>query len=472
MNQAKELKCPKDSKEPSTVRQKEAKLKSQSCDKIRDRRFRQAAPRKEFNRARYIEFLAYNQFCSKTKNELARIKFMLLQDNFQQETIELINKTTQIFQEVAQRANEIYKENQKSKQDLLDQISDYEALLQDRQGLEMAYRRMHEINHLVKDIETFCASKYNRKLRDIIIDLPSEILRDNPRIDEDVIKFSSNMINSLYTHKIDHESSKCDCNTSKEEKDIEGDSQSKEDVKDIYTDVPYRIEDPYMCKQNTPNFKAEEKKKRAFPYSNLEVKQKGSLSAKSLEGLQPTKLGIKQNFIDSRAQNGLSISSNIPQTERINNLKALKHSSTHTDLVRENQIKLNDEIWEKSQSLLNKLTKEKSKFTKYGKSAIYTYEKDKSTLKSKRSNDKFPFDVLKEISNNQKNFCNPAYKEQNKRPNSIQKSRNASLSAKTEACGKSSQRSRNNTVRSYTEYAPISSSNSKSEFILFEIVKE
>lgn len=38
---------------------------------------------------------------------------------------------------------------------LLNQIHMFEELLSDREGMEIAYRRMHHINHLVIEIEEF-----------------------------------------------------------------------------------------------------------------------------------------------------------------------------------------------------------------------------------------------------------------------------------------------------------------------------
>lgn len=77
--------------------------------------------------------------------------------------------------EIASRANEIVEENHQTKEELMNQINSYEGLFEDRQGLEVAYRRMHEINHLIKDIEKFWDSQYNMNLKKVICTLPDEI---------------------------------------------------------------------------------------------------------------------------------------------------------------------------------------------------------------------------------------------------------------------------------------------------------
>jgi hypothetical protein len=66
------------------------------------------------------------------------------------------------MQEVADSANAIYKENQSTKRMLLEQIQMFDVLLKDRHGMEIAYRRMHHISDLIKEIEAFTKTKYNK----------------------------------------------------------------------------------------------------------------------------------------------------------------------------------------------------------------------------------------------------------------------------------------------------------------------
>jgi len=78
---------------------------------------------------------------------------------------------------VAKKANQIYAENQETKRTLLEQIDLYETLFEDRQGMEVAYRRMHHINKLVREIERFSETKYNKRLKDVIAEIPDQIAK-------------------------------------------------------------------------------------------------------------------------------------------------------------------------------------------------------------------------------------------------------------------------------------------------------
>lgn len=76
------------------------------------------------------------------------------------------------MQEVADSANAIYKENQSTKRMLLEQIQMFDVLLKDRHGMEIAYRRMHHISDLIKEIDAFTKTKYNNRLKDVIAEIP------------------------------------------------------------------------------------------------------------------------------------------------------------------------------------------------------------------------------------------------------------------------------------------------------------
>lgn len=62
---------------------------------------------------------------------------------------------------------------------LLEQIQMFEALFADRTGMQIAYRRMHHINSLVREIESFTETKYNKRLVDVVCDLPAEVCQDD-----------------------------------------------------------------------------------------------------------------------------------------------------------------------------------------------------------------------------------------------------------------------------------------------------
>ena len=90
------------------------------------------------------------------------------------------NDAAQLMAEVAQKANQIHQENQNTKKMLLEQIQMFEVLFKDRHGMEIAYRRMHHINDLVKEIEIFSQTKYNKCLKEVIIELPQQLIqKDN-----------------------------------------------------------------------------------------------------------------------------------------------------------------------------------------------------------------------------------------------------------------------------------------------------
>jgi hypothetical protein len=76
------------------------------------------------------------------------------------------------MQEIADKANAIYKENQSTKRMLLEQIQMFDVLMKDRHGMEIAYRRMHHISDLIKEIEAFTRTKYNSRLKEVLIEIP------------------------------------------------------------------------------------------------------------------------------------------------------------------------------------------------------------------------------------------------------------------------------------------------------------
>lgn len=55
----------------------------------------------------------------------------------------------------------------------------FDSLFDDKQGKEIAYRRMHQINSLVRDIEAFTETRYNRRLKEVICELPQELQNGN-----------------------------------------------------------------------------------------------------------------------------------------------------------------------------------------------------------------------------------------------------------------------------------------------------
>lgn len=58
-----------------------------SCDRRHDKPVKVPSYKKKYNRARYIEFIAYNQFAKQTKKEFKRVRELLLQDHFQDQYI-------------------------------------------------------------------------------------------------------------------------------------------------------------------------------------------------------------------------------------------------------------------------------------------------------------------------------------------------------------------------------------------------
>lgn len=58
---------------------------------------------------------------------------------------------------------------------LLEQIQMFEGLLEDKSGKEVAYRRVHYINNLIRDIEDYTKTPYNKDFDQIIVELPQGI---------------------------------------------------------------------------------------------------------------------------------------------------------------------------------------------------------------------------------------------------------------------------------------------------------
>ena len=81
-----------------------------------------------------------------------------------------------LLSRVSERAQEIYKENQATKNLLLEQIQMFEGLLENKSGKEVAYRRVHYINNLIRDIEDYTKTPYNKDFDRVIIDLPQAII--------------------------------------------------------------------------------------------------------------------------------------------------------------------------------------------------------------------------------------------------------------------------------------------------------
>lgn len=81
-----------------------------------------------------------------------------------------------LLAEVAEKATQLYTENEATRHMLLEQIQMFEALLNDKTGREIAYRRMHHINSLLKEIENFTQSKNYNKIQDVIIDMPYQMI--------------------------------------------------------------------------------------------------------------------------------------------------------------------------------------------------------------------------------------------------------------------------------------------------------
>jgi hypothetical protein len=80
-----------------------------------------------------------------------------------------------LLAKVSESAQEIYKENQGTKKLLLQQIQMFEGLLEDKSGREVAYRRIHYINNLIRDIQDYTQTPYNKDFDKIIIGLPEGI---------------------------------------------------------------------------------------------------------------------------------------------------------------------------------------------------------------------------------------------------------------------------------------------------------
>jgi Holliday junction resolvasome RuvABC ATP-dependent DNA helicase subunit len=64
----------------------------------------------------------------------------------------------------------MYTEKYATKKVLLEQMQMFEMLLDDKAGREIAYKRMHTINQLLREIDKFTKFHKNQSIRDIVVD--------------------------------------------------------------------------------------------------------------------------------------------------------------------------------------------------------------------------------------------------------------------------------------------------------------
>lgn len=58
---------------------------------------------------------------------------------------------------------------------LTEQIQIFESLLVDKTGREIAYRRMHSINKLIREIDSFVKLSSERSIRDVVMDYSDQL---------------------------------------------------------------------------------------------------------------------------------------------------------------------------------------------------------------------------------------------------------------------------------------------------------
>ena len=64
----------------------------------------------------------------------------------------------------------MYFEKKAAKKVLMEQIQMFEMLLGDKTGQEIAYKRMHSINQLTREIDQFIALHKKQSIKDMVID--------------------------------------------------------------------------------------------------------------------------------------------------------------------------------------------------------------------------------------------------------------------------------------------------------------
>lgn len=68
--------------------------------------------------------------------------------------------------------NSLYREKKSTKTMLLEQVQMFESLFKDKTGREIAYKRMHSINQLFREIDAFVKESNKQSIRDIAISEP------------------------------------------------------------------------------------------------------------------------------------------------------------------------------------------------------------------------------------------------------------------------------------------------------------
>lgn len=329
---------------------------------------------------------------------------------------------------MAGKATELYNDNQTTKQLLLQQIQMFEKLLKDSNGREVAYRRVHYINRLIRDIEEYSRTAYNQHFKDIIIDLPSQVTTGKPSDAEGdkVVTCTTGMLRVLFGQEADenvHDSSHDRTNEiSKIAMEGEQDLQYTFDVDKSGN----KVDDNNDNKNNDSKIINFEK-----PYSN--IKNGIQLEEKKTKNV----FAELDKFLNKQKQSMSTKSLAVPK-----NHQTFGQDNQHNYSISMREITDNNrEIWQKSHELLAKLNSDRSIRVKNSKS---------KKPSSKPSN--YVEDVISQISNyklEDEYFIN--MKSNRKASENSRSKHSASTSTLKVGSKAHKEKTRNNTGRSHTE---------------------
>ena len=71
--------------------------------------------------------------------------------------------------QISSKINRVQNERKATRNLLLDQIQMFENLLNDKTGLEIAYRRMHKVNQLIRDIDSFISQITKNNIQNVVL---------------------------------------------------------------------------------------------------------------------------------------------------------------------------------------------------------------------------------------------------------------------------------------------------------------
>ena len=79
------------------------------------------------------------------------------------------NDSVNFLSQISSTINRVQNERKATRNLLLDQIQMFENLLNDKTGLEIAYRRMHKVNQLIRDIDSFISQITKNNIQNVVL---------------------------------------------------------------------------------------------------------------------------------------------------------------------------------------------------------------------------------------------------------------------------------------------------------------